>query len=171
MPTEVWLPLLTLILGYVGSLLTESRRDARLAQREEKARTDARALASADRRDEFQRKTLLELQEALMVVARITAEMHSEDRRGFKATGQWTGGLHSEGLDQRGQAANGVLSTIAVRVLDDRLRATVDEFHKAATHAAVIARTREEAVEAMSVMTNSMVRANERIGELLRSLY
>jgi hypothetical protein len=167
MPTEVWLPLVTLLLGYAGSLLTESRRDARLAQREEKARADTRALAGADWRDEFQRKTLLELQEALLVVARTSAEMHTEDLRGFKATGKWGGGLHSEELDQRGQASNGILSTIKVRVLDDQLRATVDEFHKAATRTAVLARSREEGVAAMGVMTNSMASANERIGELL----
>src|SRR5688500_1707718 len=61
---EVWLPLLTLVLGYVGSIVTEDRRDRRAAERERSARSAERDTNRADREADFQRETLLDLQDA-----------------------------------------------------------------------------------------------------------
>jgi hypothetical protein len=50
--SDVWLPLVTLVIGYGGSLVTESRRDKRLENREERARGAAREQAREDQRHE-----------------------------------------------------------------------------------------------------------------------
>jgi hypothetical protein len=54
MDSDIWLPLVTLVLGWAGAQVTEVLRDRRTTTRE-----------LLGRRAELQRMTLLELQEAL----------------------------------------------------------------------------------------------------------
>src|SRR5438477_6954523 len=85
MPTEVWLPLATLFVGYGLSLLTEWVRDSRARARDTETRRVTRDELRGDRRDDFQRETLLRLQDALFDLSRSVGAIHVEDRTRFKA--------------------------------------------------------------------------------------
>ncbi len=82
---------MTLVVGYCLRLATEILSDARLVRREREARAAARETAHTDRRDDFQRGTLLELQDALLDFTRLSFELHQEDRSNFKSSGKWGG--------------------------------------------------------------------------------
>lgn len=94
--SQIWLPIVTLALGYVFSLVTEAFRDRRQSRRERDARAaereDARASLEqerADRRNQFQRETLLELQEVLHDLGRAFGREYHQDAMTAKAAGKW----------------------------------------------------------------------------------
>ena len=74
---ERLLPVVTFALGLVGSLVLESKRDARLAAREERAHERERRRAADDFARTFERDTLLELQDAVIDHARVVGLLHS----------------------------------------------------------------------------------------------
>ncbi len=159
MPTDVWLPIATLILGYAGSLITESRRDARVRARDREAREAARQTTRDERRDELQRRTLLELQDALANFTRVSFQMHTEGRRNSRS-------------EERALLATVQLNVLATRLLDDELRALVQSVQAASEAITIAPRgSPEEADRAEETITERFTKANDRAGELLRSLY
>lgn len=112
------------IVGIVGTIVVERIRisDAK------KAREDIRQ----QERDDFQRTTLLELQEVLGQYVRAVGEVRVHDERAKTATGQWDrtqlpGDVSSKAFESGRRARQLVL-----RVRDDILRERFDAFYKQA---------------------------------------
>lgn len=168
---NVYLPLLTLVVGYAGSLYTEERRDERTRARESNARAETRQERLNDRRDEFQRETLLALQGAMSQLARAAGEAHVANRVSAHANGSWAArDLLGEELNQREMIAFRDANTLRVRVADDQTRDLVDTMSRHAAFAP-LAGTEGEAADAMTAMGEAFDAANGRIGELLRATY
>jgi len=171
MNTEVWLPLLTLGLGWAGSLATEGLRDRRLADRETRAREAESTTKQAERRDDFQRETLLGLQEAIVALGQATASIHREDRRRHREEGvPWSQLEAGEKATQSWWDASFAVGKLKVRVLDHDLRGLMNRFHDAST-VVLLAGSEAEASVASEGMTQTGADAQQRLGELLRALY
>jgi hypothetical protein len=167
--STVWLPLLTLAAGYAGSLLTESIRDRRTRERDDRLAELARRQAREDKQAEFQRGTLLELQDALSRLIRTTAEIDHHDTMVERQTGKWRSTQVAEDVNQRNFKARVDTTTLAVRVADDELRGLVDEILSETADSAT-ARTREDAAYALNQAVDVFGIANGRLGEVLRGL-
>jgi hypothetical protein len=168
-PTEVWLPLATLILGYVGSLVTEWVRDSRAATREARAQDQARTHDRVERRNEFQRQTLLSMQEAVFDLVRSVGALHTEDLVTHQRTGKWNE-LGSDEWNEKNMVANRMNAMLSARVLDDNLREQIERLRTAATRV-LLARSKQESEKEMDNMVALFEHVNGRVGEILRSLY
>jgi predicted component of type VI protein secretion system len=161
----------TLVGGYAGALLTEAVRDKRAAEREERARASQREHVVADRRADFQRETLLALQDAISRLVRCAGETAHHDLMASRQRGQWTKAPVGEDLNQRFFTAMVDTNTYVVRVLDEQVRELVTELRDRITTVAVAASSQSEANHALNEVTDLFVAVNGRIGELLRTLY
>lgn len=170
MAPEIWIPIATLILGYVGSLVTESFRDKRLATRERLASEAEREEFRTRRRDDFQRETLIELQDALLEVARQAGDLYHWDLKQHRETGQWGRNPSPSDMDEIARRAHAKASALRVRVLDDELRKLVDEMTRTAVMIA-LAKSPIDAGGLLHEMSDKLVEVNERLGALLRNLY
>lgn len=170
--TEVF-PIVTLVAGYVASLLTEALRDLRARSREEAARLAARRERLDDRRDDFQRQTLFGLQEALQRYARAVGKTHIADLRAFRegrGTVEYGRTLLPEGVSDEEFAANVELLKLIPRIADDRTRELSSAFR---SHAGDVgnARSEEAALEALNQSMPELEQLQARVGELLRTDY
>jgi hypothetical protein len=175
-----WLPLVTAFLGYALSAITEFLRDIRahkreietqasLRDREREARDEARRDERFERRTEFQRETLLNLQEEVFKLMRTTAEMQHSDVMALRSGVQWHKQLYPADLDERAFSSNVQTTKLKVRVADEGVRELVSELRKDA--GSVLMSDSEAAGEQASRrMTQTYDKLNERIGELLRKL-
>lgn len=111
--------------GYVLAGVNEHRRDERVRKRD----LELRAMERDSRLDEsehaFQRQTLLELQDALQVMARLTGKtmhfdhMQAREGRYTQLPDGLSNDLHANGVDVR---------RLASRILDADMRDAVDRF-------------------------------------------
>lgn len=169
---EVWLPLLTLVLGYVGSLITESQRDKRTRQREQQAREESSRIEAEQQQRAFQRQTLMELQEALQGVARGAGKRHHLDTLALRATGTWRGGRLRDN-ETAAEFADGTrVLLLKSRVDDDETRWLVTEFTRMTSEHAIRPYTSEaEADSKLLEAVEVLGRIHERIGHLIRTVY
>lgn len=170
-PRELWFVALGAALTFVGEWL----RDLRFGRREREARAAEAAARSevvteerARRRDEFQRATLLDLQDAAMRLARTVGAMYGVELRGYRQTGKW-GATVGDELSEENRVGNQQTTLLTVRVLDDEVRALMREY-KNATSTCALAGSKEEADAALALAIQTFDRMNERIGVLLRQL-
>jgi hypothetical protein len=120
------------------------------------------------RRDEFQNKTLLELQETTYTVMRGHVRVVHHHEMAFRSSGYWGTGRQSDEESQEMFGAQVRLGILRVRVEDDQVRAMSTSLVELLTDA-VIARTGEEAhgrIDKARILFGDL---NNRIGELLRS--
>ncbi len=113
--------------GYWLAGRNDEARDIRTEQREEKSRAAARAERLQDRRHEWQRQVLLELQDELVKVTRETGKILMQDR----TTVREQGGVFRlpEGIGgEESRAATVAVQKLRSRVLADDLRALVGDF-------------------------------------------
>jgi hypothetical protein len=173
---EVWLPLATLVGGYLFSLLTEAFRDKRQRDREEAQREDEREVRETERRQlaeaqrqEFQRSTLLELQEVLHDLGRTYGHMHYLDVMSLRKTGSWKPRpILDEEMNAKALAAEQRSNILLARVADESLRNLVRAIKEAGGRLTT-AQSETESNEAIGRSFEAFTSANERIGELLRS--
>ena len=173
-------PLLTALLGYLTSAFTEYFRDRRARERdrsaaaamgvrEREARQAARRMQLFERRSNFQRETLLNLQDAVTQLARAAGRMHHMDEMEYRKTGQWGGHLLPEDLDVISHEAMVKTLMFMVRVSDDRIREMMSTFRHHAAHVG-ICRTQRESQQAFDGMSAALGPLHERIGMILRKL-
>lgn len=130
----------TLLAAFSGFLLggvNEARRDRRTATRDRDARAEDRRALALRARHEFQLETLLALQEATQVMARLTTRAmlfdHMQAREGKQT--QLPPDLSDE------MHANGVeVNKLRTRILDADLRAEIDSFVSASVDASLTPR-------------------------------
>jgi hypothetical protein len=148
-------------LGLLGGVLIEHLR-TRGAQ---KARTEARQ----DQRDDFQRQTLLELQETVARFARAIGRSFHHDTVAHKQTGEWGHSLYGDELSEELLASTVRLRILAERVRDDELRPLVYGFSNRGNLIGP-ANSEKTARERMDDWTESMGKLQDRLGKVLRDL-
>jgi len=171
-----WLPVIsaavTLIstsVGFISSQLMERSKDRHAYEREKEARESARRDNLFERRTEFQRQTLLDLQDAVMKLIRATGEMYHIDLMASRATGKWVKQLFPDELDNRAFSAGVQITVLGVRVRDKSIRDLLAQL-KVHTDGVVFAKNQAEAEGSLGKMSDSFAALNARIGEVLRSL-
>lgn len=114
--------------GYVLAGINESRRDERATRRELELRALERDAHLDEAEHDFQRETLLALQDALQVMARLSGKAmhfdHMQARNGSytQLPEDLNNDLHANGVEVR---------RLASRVLDTEIRESVREFASA----------------------------------------
>jgi hypothetical protein len=151
-------PIITLLLGFFTATMKDYINDL-IGTKTKKT----------DRRAEFQRNTLLELQETLHRVARATAESYHKDSMAYRETGKRLAQVPEE-LNQRLQESIMRTRILQVRVEDETLRNLVDRVIDASTKATVMP-LREENIQGMRELLTTFKSANDRLGERLRGTY
>jgi hypothetical protein len=119
-----WLPLLTAVMGFASAGVWEWLRDRRTTKREREARRDAQL----ERRNVFQRETLLELQDVLMkmmhttfsILVRHVATLAPEDETDIL--------VPPPDLDLKHRDAMVRSSILCVRLHDETLVSLVNDF-------------------------------------------
>lgn len=129
-------------------------------------RKDDRRLAL----DQFQRETLLELQDVIGEVARAAARIHLRDQEHFRETGDWEDTLIAEELDESARATNQRVNALKTRVVDEPARTLVGTI-LAAQFAIVTAQSEADSIAAMQQVTRQTAAFLDRSGELIRAAY
>lgn len=130
----------TTLLGSLGGYWLAGRgdeaRDRRAAAREDNARRAALSERLEEERHVFQRDTLLQLQDELQKLLRITGQINWQDQRAIGNSGNFAEISDHDGSNG---AVRATVARLATRLLDDDLRAAVNKFAKdcaeVATHA------------------------------------
>ncbi len=162
-------PVLSAFGGYLIGAGTEYLRDRRIRAREREARAEARRLQLFQRRSNFQRETLLNLQDAIFALARASSRVHHLDEKEFRESGVWHRNRLPEDLDEEGREAVVKTTTYMVRVRDDGIRELTRTFRDNAARLG-ICRSIEESRQAAEAMAAAVSPLHERIGLVLRKL-
>jgi len=140
------------------------------AARERDARAQGRQEALEDKRIEFQRDTLLSLQDTLREHWRGGVLIWSTNLSVKRRTGTWADSGLSDDDDLQLYDATIRLNALSERVLDDDLRRLVAEYKNCHT-ALAFARNEADANLAHDMTMEAYNAANSRLGSLLRALY
>lgn len=125
---------LSSILGYALAGLNDARRDHRAATREQEARREEREMTIRHRQHEFQLATLLELQDALQLMARLTGRAlhfdHMQAREGqyTQLPADYSDEMHANGVD---------VIRLRNRLLDEELRTRIELFESECSEASM----------------------------------
>src|SRR6266568_8813471 len=174
--TVVWFPVVTLILGFAISSISDSVKNRREGERERDARRETRREQLSDQRRNFQRETLLVLQEAIQDLARATGAAHHQDEMAFGTTGRWQRQPLGEELNQQVHVANRRVLLLTVRVRDESLRDVVNRFRQLTNETETIVRDADDAElrnRSSAALRSTMPLLEQihgRIGEILRTL-
>lgn len=166
-----WLPLITAVAGFASGGFTEWARDRRTYKRERDARDSARRSQQVDQRNEFQRKTLVDLQDAAMTLMQATTALHQFDLLSYVRVGKWHHELYPAEIDRDDQLANAATAILGVRVRDEEVRTLLQQSKDRLYEATVLSTNIENSRLAMREAGNKFVELNERIGEVLRTLF
>jgi hypothetical protein len=158
--TTAVITLAAALAGYAASivqqLLTETRTDARETRRRAEDRQNHRA--------EFQRATLLELQETLHDLGRAAAQIAHADMMEHRRTGAPIGrNLLGDELGEGARLAHPRVAILVLRVSDDAVRESVTRVTELSAHFAL------ERIEAEdTALRLQLVDANETANQAIR---
>jgi hypothetical protein len=164
-----FLPIATLLLGYIAKSVTDWIDFRRTSERERNGREESRRDRLLERRADFQRQTLLDLQEAMMRLMRSSAEINHQDVVAFRKTGKWGRQLVGDELSENHRLANASVTTLSVRVRDQSVRDLVRDLQSGST-AMVLCDSEQESTRHLRTSSDAFNNLNGRIGELLRSI-
>jgi hypothetical protein len=168
--TAGWFPVLTLVLGFALSFVTDWFRRQHELERDRESRRETRRDKLSEQRRNFQRETLLALQEAVFDLTRTTGAAHHQDEMAYRKTGQWQKQLLGEELNQQDFLAMRRTGMFVVRVRDSSLRELVLKFRELAGEMASTRLSREACASVMNNMVDLVEQIHNRTGELLRTL-
>jgi hypothetical protein len=143
----------TLVLGYILKILQDRFLDGR--NREQ-------------RRKDFQKETILSLQEILFEYTTAVGDVHHQRVVAFQRTGAWDTQLVFD--DETRNRVVLKLIKLIVRVGDDELRRLILAARESADRV-LLADSQEAAVRAMHESLLPIENANTRLGAVLRDLY
>jgi hypothetical protein len=129
------------------------------------------SLSRLERFRDFQRTTLLELQEALSLHMRLMGRAHMEDLASYRKDPRpekWP--RLSDALDQEITASNRRISLLTERIAADALRKRINDLRPIMT-AIVVARSAEQSHDALDACAAPFESAMEELGIVLRSYY
>jgi hypothetical protein len=164
-----WFPVLTLVAGYIMKAVSDRLDHSRAVQRERENRRETHRIQLAERRAEFQRKTLLDLQEAIQDLLRASGSIIHSDTMTFRTTGEWRRQKLPEGLSQDQFVANRKCILLIVRVRNDEIRNLAHSFRIAALDASNSPDEKTANSKMLGAGDNSE-RLHKLIGEQLRQL-
>jgi hypothetical protein len=163
------LPVLTLLLGYGIKYFEDWVQHNRTLERERETRSALRQDAIVERRTQFQRQTLLELQTSVMALARHTSQMHVEDMREYHSAEKWHPKPYPDEMNENCRAARAQTSMLFVRVNDVKVRDLAIFVRKFASEV-VSANGPDESLNWFVKMSQVFEELQERIGIVLRAL-
>jgi hypothetical protein len=146
----------------------ERQRKADAAERREETRT-SHEQDRTDQRDQFQRETLLELQEVLHDLGRAYGREYHQDAMTARAASKWDPRQLDADISDKNFQAEQRTSILVARVGDERVRDAVREMREAGSRLS-FAGSEAESGALILRSREAFDRANERIGELLRQL-
>lgn len=167
--TLSWFPVMTLLIGYLAGFLSEWFRDRRTTIREREARQAMRTTVIADRRAEFQRQALLELQDAVSQLARATGVIHHQDTMAYKSSGKWGQNRLINNWDEEFRKAQVRTTILAARVRDDVVRGLVERFRNDCTDV-IVATTQPDSDNYLMKSFDTNNALQERVGIVIRAL-
>jgi hypothetical protein len=162
-------PVLYLLLGYGTKALQDWLQHKRTLERERETRRALRQDAIAERRTQFQRQTLLDLQPALMDLARQAGKMHLHDLTDYRTTGTFHSQAYPDDVNAGFGSAAALTSMLAVRVNDAEVRVLTAAFKSAASDIGG-AKNPDDSMACFVKMSRSFESLQERIGVVLREL-
>ncbi|QKC91025.1 hypothetical protein EB230_23415 [Mesorhizobium sp. NZP2234] len=166
---EVWFPIITLGVGAGITALSQKISDTRQLTREREARREQRRETISLRRVEFQRATLLELQERLLDLGRMVTRAQLEDFRALETSGKWRLGKLSEEVNEGCRLAQASVTRLLERVRDDQVRALASSFSEICV-SVTLARSKADSDSYYNKMLHTSGELNARLGVVLRSL-
>lgn len=151
------------VLVTVSGAVVELIRASRVAELDKQKRRDDRRLGL----DQFQRETLLAVQDAVNMSARATGKLHLADLRAYRQTGEWGKALVGEEIAESDRLGRLALSTLQSRIADEDLRVLVTRLTDAsgAVGAARDAETADKALLAVVQLAEAII---EKSGEAIR---
>ena len=162
-------PLLSALGGYLIAAVTQYFRDRRAHAREREARAEERQLKLFERRSDFQRETLLTLQEAIQRLARTAGQMQHHDEMTFRSTGQWGRSLYGEEISTANFNAGVQTLIFTSRVRDEKIRELAKTFRTLVMRM-VFCKSHDESVAIMTEAMAVQEPLQGRIGMILRQL-
>jgi hypothetical protein len=156
---------LGVIVGAVVSLLGEQFT----SRREREARQVLREQDRKDRRDAFQRETILALQDALDDLGRAVAQERGKRLAEQATTGRWPVKLVSQAAPEYHEARWKV-STLRARIFDPELRRLAGRAH-AASDQILLAGDAEDMWERMEQGNEMLLQVDRRVTALLSDLF
>ncbi len=162
----VWVTVLSSGLTFAGGLLSGQLSEYLRSKREREARSVARLLAIEDRRNDFQRSTLLDLQEAAVTLVTCYLAAYS-----FEAEARLGGfaAVYPTTLSQENQQAEARTAMLSSRVRDEQCREMVQKIKDLQTQSSSTTRQ----TDADKLFFQIPARAEkliEHIGVLIRGL-
>ena len=158
------------LLGTLVGALTSVGTTWLSNQTSHKIQSSKQADERAERAKEFQRETLLTLQEAIHDALRLSARAHMEDFEQFKKTGDWNRGLLSDEVSEGLRLARRRVAILIERVADESLRSDVKSLMRVSAEG-VLARSKQDAEMNQQAVSVLMTPLLEKIGSVLRSHY
>ncbi len=122
-----------------------------------------------DRRINFQRETLLDLQDAVMQLSRAAGSVYHHHFAAHARTAEWHKEPLPDDLNESFRLSQVRTSVLAARVRDESVRQLVQVAKSEATAIAITDRG-TESIRAFAGASATCDRLNDRIGELLREM-
>lgn len=166
---DIWFPVFTLVLGILLKGWFDAASDKRTLQREREARREQRQDALRFRRIEFQRETLLELQDAVGKLIRTTGAMNHADVMAYRETGEWRKQKLGEKLNEDFTNAQGLTARLRVRIHDEEVRNSAQELSNTCIRI-LMAESETIAEAGFDNLYGIIDKLSERVGAVLRSL-
>lgn len=167
------LPVITLVLGYVGTLATEAargNRDRRIAKEE---RDDVLNGTHAAERRTFELQTLTDLKAALADLGRAAGRAHHFDLMTARENGSAT--MPSTQLPEDINAAlfdtNGRVQSLVGLVMVEAARSKVSEFTSAVSRLGTTIRPEAQAERELLAAVGLLEEAQQQLSERIRSIY
>jgi len=166
---ESLLPLVSFIGGFASKFALDEFQGRRIHKREREARREARRDFLAQRRSDFQRANLLELQAGCMDLIRAAGQTNHLDAMEFRKSGQWQKVLLPDDLNESFRVQQASTTMLSVRIRDEEVRRLVSDLKHAAGEIARASDLDSSNTWLRSVATVHS-KLNDRIGEVLRNL-
>ncbi|MEU6244825.1 hypothetical protein [Streptomyces sp. NPDC047024] len=165
-------PIAVFFLGQASTYFTSFINEKRQIARDSKARQAERAKAVIDRRETFELDHLVRLNEALQDFARCAMKVHLADLNSSEHTGHYAGTLLPDGLSEEFMQLGRTVRMLGNLVLDDDLRAQVDEARTALHRPSMMHRGEaSEARRALNQATDLLTAAQEAVARRIREIY
>ncbi|MBV4478760.1 hypothetical protein [Pseudomonas khavaziana] len=167
--SAVWFPVVTLVVGLVLKAVFDSWTENRKAGFDRESRVERRKEVLLLQRIDLQRKALGDLQIAIADMMRSTSMIQTHDLVSFHETGEWGQTPAPESLDEVARSNFRAVSLMKVRVSDAEIREMTSELSSLCANV-TLAASAEIAEDDWRSASTLYVGANERIGDVLRSL-
>jgi hypothetical protein len=159
----------TFIAGFGAKWITEIIQHNHATEREREARREARRDLLLQRRYDFQRQVLLDLQEICMRLIRTAGQTNHHDVMTFRSTGKWERALLPDDVNKEALAAQSKSTMLMVRVRDMEVRHLTDAM-KSYVSTVAIAKSQKDSDDALQLAWENHSQLNQRIGEILREM-